>query len=310
MNTKCLKSTIENIKFCADLIKNDEVVAFPTETVYGLGASIFSLNAIKKIFTLKNRPNDNPLIAHVHNLESVLEIAKDIPDDFYKLAEKFFPGPLTIILDANEKILPIVNANKMTIAIRMPKNEVALKLIEYAKAPIVAPSANLSGRPSSTSAQHVLEDFNHKIPYILDGGKCEIGIESTVILLKDNPYLLRPGAISSNEIEVILNKKVQKPNEHLANNSPGIKYRHYAPTALVYLKSFSELIDHKFNNPLFLAMDYIDGLQTKKLSRQNIYELFRFADRYNFTEIIIIESDSLKDDDALYNRIKKAIKRK
>ncbi len=309
MNTKCLEPSLENIKLCADALASGQVVAFPTETVYGLGASLFQPKAIDKIFHLKKRPSDNPLIVHISNLDEVSKIAKKIPKDFYFLAEKFFPGPLTVVLEAKEIVPRIATANKDTIAIRMPNNECALRLIEYAETPLVAPSANLSGKPSSTKAAHVIEDFNNKIPYVLDGGDCNIGIESTVVLLEgDGPCLLRPGSISPEEIELCLNKKVKINKKEHNGCSPGMKYRHYAPDAFVFLKKEKDIVDYHFIKPLFLSSDQLSG--TKLLTRQNLYELFRFADRNKFQEVVIVDSDSLRRDNALFNRIEKAIKRK
>jgi len=310
MNTKCLEPSTKNIKLCANALASGKVVAFPTETVYGLGASLFQPDAIRQIFFLKNRPADNPLIVHISNLDEVSKIAKKIPDDFYILAKKFFPGPLTIVLKVQDIVPKIATANKDTIAIRMPSNEYALKLIEYAKVPLVAPSANLSGKPSATTALHVVEDFNNKIPYILDGGNCEIGIESTVVLLSDDyPYLLRPGAVSAKDIELCLNKEVKINQKKHKGLSPGMKYRHYAPDAVVYLKKESELESCQFLNPLFLSKDPLKERKAIPLTRQNLYEVFRFADRNKFQEVVIIDSDSLREDNALFNRIEKAIKR-
>jgi len=310
MNTKCLEPSLKNIKICAEALFSGEIISFPTETVYGLGASLFQQEAIKQIFFLKNRPADNPLIVHISNIDEVSKIAKEIPEDFYTLAEKFFPGPLTVVLKAQETVPKIATANKDTVAIRMPNNEYALKLIEYAKVPLVAPSANLSGKPSSTTASHVLEDFNNKIPYVLDGGRCDIRIESTVILLSEgNPYLLRPGAISAEEIELCLNKKVKISSEKHKGLSPGMKYRHYAPNAMVYLKKEEDLVNCHFKNPLFLSESPLSGMKTVLLTRQNLYELFRFADRNKFQEVVIIDSGPIRKDSALFHRIEKATKR-
>ena len=201
------------IEEAVSLLRMGKIIAFPTETVYGLGASIFQPNAISEIFKVKGRPQDNPLIAHVSNLEQVELIAQEIPPTFYDLADRFFPGPLTVVLKKRECVPPIVSAGLQSIALRMPSHRIARKLIESLGEPIVAPSANISGTPSSTRCEHVVEDFKGKIAGVIDGGPAVYGIESTVIsLIDDIPVLLRPGAVSLEQLEEVIGKPLLTPS--------------------------------------------------------------------------------------------------
>ncbi|MDR1253399.1 MAG: threonylcarbamoyl-AMP synthase [Oscillospiraceae bacterium] len=225
----------------SNILKSGDVAAIPTETVYGLAADIFSIQAIKKIFKAKGRPTDNPLIVHVSSLEQALSLVKIFPDSAQKLAAKFWPGPLTMILPKSNIVPFKVSAGLETVAIRFPFHKLAKAVITKTKTPLAAPSANLSGSPSPTSALHVLCDLNGKIPAILDGGKCQIGLESTVITLATNPpCLLRPGAVTQEQIESLIGRIDVHPSVNSFQSgfkafSPGMKYKHYAPKAEVYL---------------------------------------------------------------------------
>ena len=186
--------TPQDIERAAAFLKNGQLVAFPTETVYGLGAPIFNPAAVASIFQIKGRPADNPLIVHVDALRWAQRICVEIPDSFYHLAEAFFPGPLTVVMKRHEAVPSIVSAGMSSIALRMPSHPIALKLISSVGEPIAAPSANLSGRPSATQASHVLDDFDGTIAAVIDGGKTDLGLESTVVsLLNETPFLMRPG---------------------------------------------------------------------------------------------------------------------
>ncbi|MDE7373073.1 MAG: threonylcarbamoyl-AMP synthase, partial [Clostridia bacterium] len=229
MNTQ-IKKADECINECASLIMRGELVVFPTETVYGLGANAFNEEAVAKIFKAKGRPQDNPLIVHVSSIDEVKDIAVDIPPAFYELAKRFMPGPLTIILKKSDKIPYAVTAGGETVGVRMPDNKYARELIAKSR-PLAAPSANRSKHISPTTAMHVYEDLNGEVPVIMDGGPCRVGIESTVLdLTTDTPTILRPGAITADMLldivgEVSLNGKVIK-----VAKAPGMKYTHYAPT--------------------------------------------------------------------------------
>lgn len=223
----------------AQLIKNGEIVGVPTETVYGLAASSFSDEAVRKIYAAKGRPSDNPLISHIADIDMLALTSREIPSGAYALAEAFWPGPLTIILKRGEKIADSVCAGLDTAAVRMPSHSVARDIIRKSGVPFAAPSANLSGSPSPTTAQTVLDDMDGKIPLIIDGGECEVGVESTVITLAtEKPMLLRPGFITLKQLEnalgceVLLSDAVlNKLKDGETAASPGMKYKHYAPKA-------------------------------------------------------------------------------
>ncbi|MGI6152370.1 MAG: L-threonylcarbamoyladenylate synthase [Christensenellaceae bacterium] len=247
MNTKVIyahkKENIETaVQEGAALLRAGEAVVFPTETVYGLGANAFSGDAVQKIFIAKGRPQDNPLIVHIAKKEQLYEIAESVPEAAQKLVEAFWPGPLSIILKRGGAVAKSVSAGLDTVAVRMPANEIALRLIMEAGLPVAAPSANVSGRPSPTSAAHAYEDLCGKVPLIIDGGPCGVGIESTVVdLTKNVPAILRPGAVTQTMLADVLGEV--RLHESLAQNmdasgkvaSPGMKYKHYSPRAEVKL---------------------------------------------------------------------------
>jgi L-threonylcarbamoyladenylate synthase len=289
----------DQIQEAADLLRQGKLVAFPTETVYGLGAPVFNPQAIAQIFLAKGRPADNPLIAHISSLDQVPLIACDIPDDFYKLAEAFFPGPLTVVLKKRPEVPGIVSGGLKTIAVRMPRHPVAQQLIALVGEPLVAPSANISGRPSSTSVAHVIADFDQKIAAVIDGGETEYGIESTVVSLIGKPFLLRPGAISQEQIEAVLGLELQEGTDGEKRASPGTRYRHYAPRAAV--KLFTELA---------AMQDYVQGrarcLPVSDLKASRLYALLRQADIDGYEEVAIFCSPAAFADRALMDRLLKS----
>lgn len=224
----------EGLDDAVSLIKNGELVVFPTETVYGLGANAYNSAAVKKIFEAKGRPQDNPLIVHISRVEEVREIARDIPEVFYTLAERFMPGALTVVLPRSERIPDIVTAGGDTVAVRMPDNAFARELIARSF-PLAAPSANRSKHVSPTSAKHVYDDLKGKVPLILDGGECGVGIESTVLdLTSGSPVILRPGAVTAEMLAPSLGVAPGSGKVIGTAKSPGMKYEHYAPTAEAY----------------------------------------------------------------------------
>ncbi len=224
----------EGLDDAVSLIKNGELVVFPTETVYGLGANAYNSAAVKKIFEAKGRPQDNPLIVHISRVEEVREIARDIPEVFYTLAERFMPGALTVVLPRSERIPDIVTAGGDTVAVRMPDNAFARELIARSF-PLAAPSANRSKHVSPTSAKHVYDDLKGKVPLILDGGECGVGIESTVLdLTSGSPVILRPGAVTAEMLAPYLGVAPGSGKVIGTAKSPGMKYEHYAPTAEAY----------------------------------------------------------------------------
>lgn len=230
--------------FAADLIRQGRLVAIPTETVYGLGADGLNPEAVAKIFAAKGRPGDNPLILHVTDPEQMPRFCHHIPEAAYLLAERFWPGPLTMVLPANPCVPKRTTGGLSTVAIRCPKTEVTREIIRLAGVPIAAPSANLSGKPSTTTAQHVLHDHRGRIDAIVDGGPCAVGVESTIVdLTESRPRLLRPGGVTPEELtavlgDLVVDKAVTAPVRGDAIvKAPGMKYRHYAPQEPVVIVS-------------------------------------------------------------------------
>lgn len=227
------KLILEGAKF----IKEGKLVAFPTETVYGLGANGLDEEAVKKIFIAKGRPQDNPLILHVSSIEDVKPLVKSISKEAEILMKRFWPGPLTILFRKSNKVPNIITAGLDTVAIRMPNHPIAIELIKNSGVPIAAPSANTSGKPSPTSADHVIEDLYGKVHMIIDGGNTGVGLESTVLdLTEEIPMILRPGGITLEDLQKIIPQveedlSIIKDNKDIVPKSPGQKYRHYAPKA-------------------------------------------------------------------------------
>ncbi len=232
-----------DLNFAAKILQDWGVVAFPTETVYGLWANIYDKQAIQKIFTIKWRASDNPLIVHISDISELPNVAIDIPEIAYELWKKFWPGPLTFVLKKQQNVVSEVSAGWDTIGIRVPNHPIARELIALSWVPLAAPSANLSWKPSPTSAQHVHNDLSQRVDYIVDGGEANIWVESTVIdLTVQPPVLLRPGGISFEQLkEVLPNIEIHphllwQKSEKIVK-SPGMKYRHYAPETTLYLFS-------------------------------------------------------------------------
>ena len=247
-------SNPNHIARAAQLLRAGELVAIPTETVYGLAANALDKNAVAKIFAAKGRPQDNPLIVHISDIEQAQSLVKAWPFSAQRLAEAFWPGPLTVILPRAEHVPDIVSAGLRSLALRVPAHPVAQALLRAAGIPLAAPSANRSGSPSPTLASHALYDLDGKIAAVLDGGPCAVGIESTVLdLTRKTPLLLRPGGISAERLEAALGQPIEispavarTPEDDAPAPSPGMKYRHYAPRAeltLVHgdLQAFIEL---------------------------------------------------------------------
>ncbi|MCL4494018.1 MAG: L-threonylcarbamoyladenylate synthase [Firmicutes bacterium] len=241
----------DNLSKAIRALKDGEVVAFPTETVYGLGADATNSRACQKIYEAKGRPSDNPLIVHVldiRGLESV--VAGAMPKTARVLAEKFWPGPLTVIVASNDTIPLLVRGSMPTVALRAPSHPVARELIEGVGRPLAAPSANLSGRPSPTRAIDVWQDLQGRIPYIIDGGDSPVGLESTIVDCSvEPPVLLRPGFIGRETLESALGERVLLPEAGTPHKAPGMKYRHYAPRAPVIWINMRE--DHHIEKALF-----------------------------------------------------------
>ena len=249
LNTLLLENSPENIIKSAEILRNGGLVGIPTETVYGLAADALNGKAVAKIFEAKGRPMDNPLIVHISDFDDIkrFNLVSEIPESAVKLAKHFWPGPLTMIMKKSEIIPDEVSAGLDTVAIRFPSHPLAQKIISSANTPLAAPSANLSGSPSPTSALHVLNDMNGRIEAVFDGGMCDVGLESTVItLVTDVPRVLRPGGITVEQLRAVLgevdvdNAVLHKLEDDAKASSPGMKYKHYAPKANVILLKCSD----------------------------------------------------------------------
>lgn len=316
-------------KRAGEIVRCGGLVAFPTETVYGLGGNAFDPLAAEKIFAAKGRPSDNPLIVHVAKPSDAEEFA-ETNEIYYKLAEHFMPGPLTVILKKKNNIPDSVTGGLGTVAVRCPSHPVARMLIENAGVPIAAPSANISGKPSPTKAVHVLEDMDTKIPMILDGGESEIGVESTVIRLEeDGCTILRPGEVIARELRAVVGnvyvaEAVTDPTAAGENpESPGMKYRHYAPKAKLVLLSgddaqFKEYVNSYNGNCAVLSYtenmaDFTDArvldagsVNSPTEQMHKLFGLLRHCDEID-CEIIFGHLPPKKDEYlALYNRIIRA----
>lgn len=310
----------EGITLAASLIAAGEVVAFPTETVYGLGADAFNGEAVKKIFIAKGRPQDNPLIVHICDISQLSLVAREIPDEAYMLFAEFSPGPLTLVLKKNSNISDEVSAGLDTVGVRIPDNIIARELIRQSS-PIAAPSANLSTRVSATTAEYVYDDFKGKIPLILDGGPTRVGIESTVLNLVGTPAVLRPGAITKEMLKkyVKIDDKIEDDKD--APRSPGTKYKHYAPLVDTVMAEDSHHAkkayfdrENKGEFPVIIGTEpSLHGLKflrsmslgaTKEEVENRIYSYLRYAEK-NYKSIIIVY-DALLMDEAVMNRLNKS----
>lgn len=305
---------LNKIKEAAAEIKEGKIVLFPTETVYGIGANALDEKAVNKIFDAKGRASDNPLIVHICNLDMLNDLVQEIGEIEEKLITNFWPGPLTIIFNRKECIPNNVTAGLDTVGIRMPSNSVARKLIEFAGLPIAAPSANISGKPSGTKVEDIIDELDGKVDYILDAGMVDIGVESTVVRVVDNKvHILRPGKITVEDIQslgidVVIEKQIMeecKAEEKVM--SPGMKYRHYAPNTkclLVYSDDKNKLVE-RINEEIKLDKNVLVLGRTNNLDKyktdnkldmgdsledisKNIFTLLRKVDKYN-VDLVIIE---------------------
>lgn len=263
----------QSISRAADILQNGGIVAIPTETVYGLAASAYDQEAINKIFSAKGRPQDNPLIVHIADMDMLSLIACDIPKVAFECAERFWPGPFTMVLKRAGKIAPCVSAGLDTVAIRMPSDPIALDIIRQSGLPLAAPSANISGRPSPTTAAHVVTDLDGKADAIVMAGECGFGVESTVVsLISETPRLLRPGAVTVEQLQeiipdIIVDKAVlAKPESGEKVASPGMKYKHYAPVTQTFLvegesDKFIEFVNSKTNSAAVCFLEESDKIK-------------------------------------------------
>lgn len=284
-------------QIAAGHIKAGRLAAFPTETVYGLGSDVFNSGSIAKIFEAKQRPADNPLIAHIGDLAQIDSLASEIPPNAHKLIGEFFPGPLTLVLKKTERVPLIATAGLDTIGVRMPRNKLAREFLKACGTPVVAPSANLSGRPSPTTWQAVYEDLNGRIDCILRGETTEIGLESTVVdCTGDAPVILRPGAVTLEQLrEVVPETRLSGMDSVESPRSPGMKHQHYSPQAEVRIVSVSEPFAYR-NVAAYIGIHdpgVVFGL--KQIVRDvesyahAVFEFFRECDRKRI-EVIYCEA--------------------
>ena len=324
MNTEVL-SGIEAIIKGSEIIRNGGLVAFPTETVYGLGANAYDEDAVKSIFVAKGRPQDNPLIVHISSKDQIFQIAKTVSPNAKKIIDAFMPGPITIVLKKSNLISDVVTAGLDSVGIRMPANEIARTFIEKSGYPIAAPSANLSTKISPTTAEHVYNDLKGRIPLIIDGGPCSVGIESTVLdLTSDNPIILRPGYITEDDINKVLNEDVKTFKGEVIKTlpSPGMKYKHYAPVVdTIVAKGLDEIIKEydrvtrEGRRPVIIASGNIsnklEGYSLINLGytdldlTKNIYSALHLAEK-QYDYIIIEYLAGSKKKESIMNRILKA----
>ena len=322
----------EQLHKVADMLKTGKTVVFPTETVYGLGANALDPEAAKKIYEAKGRPSDNPLIVHISKKEDVDFLAGNISQDSKLLMEAFWPGPLTLILDKSDNVPIETTGGLMTVAIRMPSNPIARKLIDLAGVSIAAPSANISGRPSITSSKYLVEELCERVDAIIISEDSEIGLESTVIdMTASTPVILRPGKIGKTEIEKILNKEIELDpslkDENAAPKSPGMKYKHYSPNATVIVVTGSlDEMKQKINQKLSLDKNKSDtvkvvcleervslydgyGISWGKNSQEaakNLFKILRLMDEQNIEVVYFEALNSDEISEAVMNRLIKA----
>lgn len=316
----------EKLNKPAEVLRNGGTVIFPTETVYGLGANALDSNAVKKIFIAKGRPSDNPLIVHIDNFEKIYDLVEEVPENAKKLADAYWPGPMTLILKKKSIISNEVSAGLDTVGIRIPRDKIARELIKLAEVPVAAPSANLSGSPSPTTFNHVMNDMYGRVDVIIEGENAEVGLESTVIdVTGEVPTILRPGGITPDMIkavcgEVIIDKKIDGANIGEKVKSPGMKYRHYSPKAEVYLVDREEIQDKilEINDKKILLLlteegqynvdSIVMGNDLEEIAK-NIFGLLRKSDEEGY-DVVIIEK--VKEEGiglAIMNRLKRAAKK-
>ena len=342
MKTEILKIQSDNIdnekiKYAAEVLRGGGLVAFPTETVYGLGADALDENAVKKIFEAKGRPSDNPLIVHIAGKEDVYGLAANVPPKAQILMDRFWPGPLTLVLEKSDKIPSVITAGLSTVGLRAPSHPIALALIREAGIPIAAPSANLSGRPSPTVPKHVIDDLYGRVDVIIDGGNANIGVESTVLdVTADVPVILRPGGVSFEQLKDVLKNVtmdpslMKKPAGDFVPKAPGMKYTHYSPKAdVIVVEGEPEKVAEKINSLIAeyqsknIPVGVLATEQTKEFYKSvpsitlgdrlepetiaaNLFKAFRDFDDIGIKVIFAESIDNQGIGLAVMNRMKKA----
>ena len=326
MITQKLNADRQGINTAAEILKNGGVVAIPTETVYGLAANAYDEKAIKAVFKAKGRPQDNPLIVHISDMEMLNEVAEDIPKTAFLCAEKFWPGPLTMVLKRSDKISDCVSAGLSTVAVRMPSEQTAHKIIEESRLPLAAPSANVSGKPSPTTYTHVINDLDGKIDAVVMGAECTVGVESTVITLAgEHPVLLRPGAVTMEQLKEILpditvdNAVLSELTPGQKAASPGMKYKHYAPqteTFLVEGENFADFVNEKQNALAVCFAEESEQIKIPKIvygERKNpetfankLFGVLREVDKTGVKTVFVHAPEKSGVGLAVYNRLIRA----
>lgn len=312
----------------SEILVEGGIVAVPTETVYGLAASAYSDDAIKSVFVAKGRPQDNPLIVHISNLEMLKDIACDIPSAAYECAKAFWPGPFTMVLPKGEKIAQSVSGGLDTVAVRFPSEKTICDIITKSGLPLAAPSANVSGRPSPTTAAHVIDDLDDKIDAVVIGNDCAVGVESTVVsLVGEKPRLLRPGAVTPEQLKKVLpnlvvdNAVLEQLKEGQTAASPGMKYKHYAPKTNAFLvegcsNSFVRFVNEKQNAAAICFEEEYYSITIPKISygskrnesnlAQNVFAVLRDIDSFGVDEVYIHAPSKDGVGLAVYNRLIRA----
>ena len=344
MNTEIVRIQEKNIdeaaaaalKRAGEIIRTGGLVAFPTETVYGLGGDALNPQASRKIYAAKGRPSDNPLIVHVADMDSVSDIVKEIPEAARKLAKVYWPGPLTMIMNKSDKVPYETTGGLKTVAIRMPNNEIALELIRQAGGYIAAPSANTSGRPSPTVARYCVEDLSGKIEMIIDGGQVGIGLESTIVdLTSDKPMILRPGYVTRQMLEEVLgeveiDRTIIDGSSKERPKAPGMKYRHYAPKGELTIVEGSqdkvvEYINDRARDAAAMGKrvgvigtdatrnlyeaDVVKSVGNRRKEATIAHELFKVLREFDDEDVDVMYSESFDDSgigQAIMNRLLKA----
>ena len=310
METKLLKAGDDILDEAAELLRSGGIAAIPTETVYGLAANAYNVEAVRSVFRAKGRPQDNPLILHISSIDMLKDIAVSIRPLALVLAENFWPGPLTMIFPRKPHVPAETCGGLDTAAVRMPRNAFTLALIEKCGFPIAAPSANTSGLPSPTSAVHVYDDMNGKIPLIIDGGECRYGVESTVVCFEDDETvrILRPGAVTPEMLReychvVIDSGVLEKLDAGAKVISPGMKYKHYSPSAEVYILKGS---DGEITNFIKTANVNKTGFLAPEEQAENLFSSLREADAAGCTEVYVRMPQTEGMGLAVYNRLLRA----
>lgn len=320
-----------NIMRGALMLKNGEVVVIPTETVYGLAADAFNEKAIKKVFEIKGRAQDNPLLVHIYKIEQVFDVCKDISREAEKVMNNFWPGSVTLVFNKKDCISSMITAGMKTVGIRFPKCEITRAIIKESGTLLVAPSANISGRPSTTNAEHCYHDLNGKIPFILDGGPCSIGLESTIIdMSTTSPTLLRPGAICVDDIRkvipnLIYEKTLFNTNENEIPKAPGMKYRHYSPETPVtlvqgdYYKTAQWILENTNKNDAIICFEeffadfneyrHVYSLGSRNilnLAARKVFHLLRVCDLASVDHIYVQAPNNSGLGNTIIDRLEKA----